>query len=78
LRDEDLRFFDDDFFLGTLAPARRASDKPMAMACLRLFTFLPERPLLNVPCLRSCIARFTFDCAFFPYFLAMRISLRIA
>src|SRR5687768_6716480 len=39
----------------------------MAMACLRLVTFLPERPLLSLPRLRSCIARFTFCCAFFPY-----------
>lgn len=45
---------------GTLPPARRASDSPMAMACLRLVTFLPERPLRRVPRLRSCIARFTF------------------
>jgi hypothetical protein len=40
------------------------------MACLRLFTFFPERPLRNFPDLRSCIARFTFRPAFFPY-LAM-------
>jgi hypothetical protein len=60
------------FFLlrGTLAPERRASDKPIAIACFRLFTFLPERPLFSVPRLRSCIARFTFCCAFLPY-LAM-------
>src|SRR6266508_306756 len=55
-------------FLGTFAPARRASLKPIAMACLRLVTFLPERPDLSVPRLRSCIARSTFFCAFFPYF----------
>jgi hypothetical protein len=53
-----------------LPPARRASDKPIAIACLRLVTLRPELPLRNVPALRSCIARFTFDCAFFPY-LAM-------
>jgi hypothetical protein len=66
---EDRVYF---FFLlrGTLAPARRASDRPIAIACLRLFTFLPERPLFSVPRLRSCIARFTFFCAFLPY-LAM-------
>ena len=29
------------FFAGTLAPSRRASDRPMAMACLRLVTFFP-------------------------------------
>src|SRR5712692_5599961 len=52
---------------GTLAPARRASLRPIAIACLRLVTFLPERPDLSVPCLRSCIARFTLLCAFLPY-----------
>jgi hypothetical protein len=51
---------------GTLAPARRAWDRPMAIACLRLLTFLPERPLRSVPRLRSCIALFTFCCAFLP------------
>jgi hypothetical protein len=56
---------------GTLPPARRASDNPIAIACLRLFTRLPERPLRKVPSLRSCIARFTFCCDFFPYLLAM-------
>src|SRR5262245_8530186 len=45
---------------GTLPPARRASDKPIAIACLRLVTRLPERPLRSVPRLRSCIARSTF------------------
>ena len=53
-------FLDEDFLGGTLAPARRASDSPMAIACLRLFTFLPDRPDFKVPCLRSCMARFTF------------------
>jgi hypothetical protein len=37
---------------------------------LRLFTFLPERPLLSLPRFRSCIARFTFCRDFLPY-LAM-------
>ena len=61
-------FFREDFFLrrGTFAPERRASDRPIAIACLRLFTFLPERPLRSVPRLRSCMAFFTFFCAFFP------------
>src|SRR5215471_7679833 len=64
-------FLLDDFLRGTFAPDRRASDKPIAIACLRLFTFLPERPLFNVPALRSCIACFTFSPAFLPY-LAIR------
>jgi hypothetical protein len=63
--EEDL--LDDDFLDGTFAPARRASDSPMAIACLRLFTFLPERPLLSFPFFRSCIALSTFSDAFFPY-----------
>jgi hypothetical protein len=49
-----------------LAPARRASDKPMAIACFRLVTFLPLRPLLSVPRFLSCIARFTLADAFLP------------
>jgi hypothetical protein len=63
LREDFLRF-------GTFAPARRASERPMAIACLRLRTFLPERPLRSLPRFLSCIARFTFARAFFPY-LAM-------
>src|SRR6185369_1807348 len=65
-------FLREDLFLrrGTFAPERRASDRPMAIACLRLFTFFPERPLFSVPRFLSCIARLTFCCAFLPY-LAM-------
>src|SRR6266576_6715505 len=39
-----------DFF-GTFAPFFRASDNPIAMACLRLFTLPPFPPLpdFNVP-----------------------------
>jgi hypothetical protein len=48
------------FFLGTFLPARRASDKPMAMACLRLFTFFPDLPLRSVPAFLSFIAFSTF------------------
>ena len=59
---------------GTLPPARRASDRPIAIACLRLVTFLPVLPLRNVPSLRSCIARFTFCSAFFPYRFAIWTS----
>jgi hypothetical protein len=63
-----------DFFFGTFLPDRRASDKPMAIACLRLLTVLPERPLFKVPCLRSCIAFFTLALAPLLYFLAIRFS----
>src|SRR5580698_7368014 len=50
------------FFLrfGTFAPARRASDSPIAIACLRDFTFLPDLPLRRVPAFRSCMALSTF------------------
>ncbi|MCU1347235.1 MAG: hypothetical protein JWO56_265 [Acidobacteria bacterium] len=73
-------FFDEAFFDeealrdGTLPPAARASEIPMAMACFRLFTFLPEPPLFNFPSPYSCI---TFEIFFFdfgPYLLAIPIS----
>src|SRR6185437_3288674 len=59
-----LRWEDEDdellFFAGTFLPDRRASDRPIAIACLRLFTFLPLRPILRRPRLNSCISRSTF------------------
>ncbi len=49
------------FLRGTFAPARRASDSPMAIACLRLVTFFFDfAPLRSVPRLRSRIALPTF------------------
>lgn len=57
------------FRLGTLAPLRRASDRPIAIACFRLFTFLPERPDFRVPRFSSCTARRTLLDALGPYFL---------
>jgi hypothetical protein len=70
-------FLEDVFFFGagTFPPARRASESPIAIACLRLVTFFPERPLLSVPALRSFIAFPTFSDAFFPYLLAMVVLL---
>jgi hypothetical protein len=65
-------FFDADFLAGTLPPSARASERPIAIACLRLLTVLPEPPLFNVPRFRSCIAFSTLSCAFCPYF-AIRI-----
>ncbi len=56
----------DDLFFGTLPPARRASDNPIAIACFLLVTFLPE-PLFSVPRLRSRIVFSTFSDAFAPY-----------
>ena len=45
-------------FLGTLAPFFLASDKPIAIACLRLVTFppCPLGPLRSVPCFLRRIA----------------------
>ena len=65
----------DDRFDGTLPPSLRASERPMAIACLRLVTFLPERPLRSLPRFISCIDFSTLVCAFFPY-LAMTFSVR--
>jgi hypothetical protein len=44
----------------------------MAIACLRLVTFLPDPPLRSVPCLRSRITFATFWDAFFPYLRPLR------
>ena len=63
-------FFDEDFLRGTLAPSFRACDRPIAIACFLLVTFLPDRPLFNVPFFRSRIAFSTFFDAFLLY-LAM-------
>src|SRR5687767_11240325 len=54
------------FFLGTFAPDRRASDKPIAIACLRLVTFRPLE-LRSVPRFFSRITSATLSCAFFEY-----------
>lgn len=70
LREEDflpLVDEEEDFFLGTFPPALRASDKPIAIACFLLVTFLPDEPERRVPCFFSCIAFSTLSCAFFPY-----------
>src|ERR1700738_1789477 len=62
-------------FFGTFFPSARASESPIAIACLRLLTFLPDRPLFSVPALRFFIARSTFADAFFEYFRALIILL---
>jgi len=67
-----LPFFFEAFF-GTFAPAALASERPIAIACLRLLTFLPDRPLFKVPALRFFIARPTLADAVFEYFRAMTI-----
>jgi hypothetical protein len=67
-----LAFFLEVFF-GTFLPLARASDSPIAIACLRLFTLRPDRPLFNVPDLRFFIARLTSPDAFLEYFRAIDV-----
>src|SRR5688500_12451006 len=69
-------FFAALFFFGTLAPSRLASDKPIAIACLREVTFFPLRPLLSLPLFISCIVSSTFSPALFEYF-AIKKFLRL-
>lgn len=54
-------------FFGTFLPALRASDIPIAIACFRLVTFLPLRPLRNVPRFFSRITLAIFFDAPFEY-----------
>jgi hypothetical protein len=49
-----------------LPPARRASESPIAIACFRLVTFLPERPDRSLPAFISRIERSTLRLAVFP------------
>ena len=67
LRDEP---FLAELFLGTFAPFFRASDNPIAIACLRLFTVppLPPGPLFSVPFFLRRIALPTLLLAARPYF----------
>ena len=60
-------------FFGTLAPFFLASDRPIAIACLRLFTVRPL-PLLSFPRFFLCIAFFTLDPADLEY-LAIAVVL---
>jgi hypothetical protein len=48
----------------------------MAMACLRLLTFLPLRPLLRLPFLRFFIARSTYLEAPLEYLRAILLLLK--
>ena len=66
-REEDV--FAADFLFGTFAPSFRASESPIAIACLRLVTFFPLRPLFSVPLFFSRIARSTLLPASGLYFL---------
>jgi len=71
-------FFAVDLFFeglrGTFAPALRACESPIAIACLRLLTFLPDLPLFSVPRLRSCIAFLTLLFDLLPYLAAISLS----
>ena len=58
-----------DVDLGTFAPALRACESPIAIACFLLLTFRPL-PLLSVPFFRSCIALPTLRDDAWEYFLA--------
>jgi hypothetical protein len=73
LRDRD-DVFRERLREGTFAPFSRASDKPIAIACLRLFTVRPELPLLRVPRFRRRIADSTVFEAFLPYFAMTSVS----
>ena len=64
-------------FFGTFLPSARASDRPIAIACLRLVTLRPERPLFKVPALRFFITRSTSADAFLEYFLAFRAMINL-
>ena len=61
LRAEDQESRGVYFFLGagTFFPSRRASERPMAMACFGFVTFLPLRPDFNLPCFMARISRST-------------------
>jgi len=65
-----------DFRLGTFLPFLRASERPMAIACLRLFTVppLPPLPRLRVPRLRLSMADLTSFDALREYLRAMEPS----
>lgn len=52
-------------------PSLRASDNPIAIACLGLVTFFPLRPLFSLPRFISCISRSTSLLAEGLYFLEL-------
>jgi len=75
-----VRFFVADFLVallfflsGTFLPSSLASESPIAIACLGLVTFFPERPLFSFPSFISCITFPTFSEVSFEYLLAMMV-----
>ncbi len=75
---ESQTYRDAVFLRGTFAPFLRASDRPIAIACLRLFTVppFPPRPDLRVPFFLRRIALATVLPAAFPY-LRPRLPLEV-
>ena len=61
---------------GTFAPLRRAFESPIAIACLRLLTFLPERPERSFPLFIFFIAPSTLRPERFEYLRLPRDFLR--
>jgi hypothetical protein len=59
-----------ELFFGTLAPALRASERPIAIACFGLVTLRPD-PLFSSPFLKAFISRSTLLEALGPYFLPL-------
>src|SRR5262249_55168409 len=55
------------FFTGTFAPALRACESPIAMACFLSVTRWPDLPDRSLPFFISCSARPTFRLAAGPY-----------
>jgi hypothetical protein len=60
-------------FFGTFEPSLRASERPMAIACLRSVTFLSEPPLFSLPAFISCITFSTLFCDFLSVFAIQNI-----
>src|SRR5882724_10884596 len=61
---------------GTFFPSLRASERPIAIACFRLFTVppFPPLPLFSFPCFARCKARSTSLLALLEYFLGIPAS----
>jgi hypothetical protein len=71
-------FFELDFFFGgTFAPFSRASDNPIAIACLRLLTLppLPPFPERSVPLFLRRMALSTLLLAALPYLRPLDFAL---
>jgi hypothetical protein len=65
-------------FCGTFLPFLRAFDRPMAIACLRLFTLPARPPLRAVPRLERRISRSTSRPAPREYLRFLRLAIRFS